>query len=358
MYISKKLPSFEVPKKLNFISKDESFMLKGCAIFLMIALHLFGGTAERANMYESYYSLITIGSRPIYYYFFKIALICTYFYMFLSGYGLYIAYIRSKENGVKKSIWHRSASLIAKMLFVAILFYPFAYFFPELKWNFTFPKCLLSLVGWGYNSQWWFIRPYLAMLLLSPIIIPKYYKYPKTLISISIVIYILSAISYQVGIYKSGTLLGEIIQIGRLQLSFILGLFAAQSNLLYNSSISQKKKTLLYSILGIAGLIIFMAFFRRELFSPFVTLFFCIFMVRIKLFDSLNKVLILLGKESTTMWLIHPFICLYYGKNILLQLHYPILILIITIVISYILSKFTSNLYKYLMRPKFLYYFR
>ena len=45
-----------------------------------------------------------------------------------------------------------------------------------------------------------------------------------------------------------------------------------------------------------------------------------------------------LGKEATSMWLIHTFISIYYWSGLTYSFQYPILIFLFVVICSYILS--------------------
>lgn len=56
----------------------------------------------------------------------------------------------------------------------------------------------------------------------------------------------------------------------------------------------------------------------------------------------LNK----LGKQSTNIWLIHTFFCYYFFRDFIYSFKYPILILAVTIILSYITGCFIDIIYK------------
>ena len=83
------------------MSKQESLMMKGVAILLMVFLHLF-----KINYADLYYSLIYVGNTPL------AAIIARManpvpFFLILSGYGLYASYLNggAKATGLEYSIF-------------------------------------------------------------------------------------------------------------------------------------------------------------------------------------------------------------------------------------------------------------
>lgn len=75
------------------ISKSDAKMLKGAAILLMLLLHLFG-RKEVNGMYENF---ITINGTPLVYYLALFGDACVPIYCFVSGYGLYVIFIKNKD---------------------------------------------------------------------------------------------------------------------------------------------------------------------------------------------------------------------------------------------------------------------
>ena len=79
---------------LTFISKEHSQALKGCALFMMVFLHLFNQTSNL----QTTFSLCEIDGVPLVN-FLSRGMNPVGFYMFLSGYGLYCVYISNKLTG-------------------------------------------------------------------------------------------------------------------------------------------------------------------------------------------------------------------------------------------------------------------
>lgn len=79
---------------LTFISKEHSQALKGCALFMMVFLHLFNQTSNL----QTTFSLCEIDGVPLVN-FLSRGMNPVGFYMFLSGYGLYCVYKSNKLTG-------------------------------------------------------------------------------------------------------------------------------------------------------------------------------------------------------------------------------------------------------------------
>ena len=75
----------------TYISKEQSLALKGCALFMMVFLHLFNQTS---NLQDTF-SLCEVAGVPLVNFLSK-GMNPVGFYMFLSGYGLY--YVHTLKN--------------------------------------------------------------------------------------------------------------------------------------------------------------------------------------------------------------------------------------------------------------------
>ena len=79
---------------LTFISKEHSQALKGCALFMMVFLHLFNQTSNL----QTTFSLCEIDGVPLVNFMAR-GMGPVEFYLFLSGYGLYYVYKSKKLTG-------------------------------------------------------------------------------------------------------------------------------------------------------------------------------------------------------------------------------------------------------------------
>ncbi len=52
-----------------------------------------------------------------------------------------------------------------------------------------------------------------------------------------------------------------------------------------------------------------------------------------------------MGRHSTNIWLIHAFFCWYYFDDLIYGLKYPVLIYIVTLVLSLISSFIVNKVY-------------
>lgn len=331
----------------TYISKDDSLYLKGIAILIMVFLHLFGSRAVHIPAYNMLIDIPLFG-HPVSQQIAHFCSICVHLYILLSGYGLWIVYRRYTENGKCMRPFHRIFQLLTKVAFIALLFYPISFFYPELGWHFSIKNCIKFFLGYEGNYEWWFLRPYIIITLLSPFLLRILDKSPKVSLILSIILMFLIKI-YIYYAYLSWFEIPLIIQQFFILLpSFFMGALCSSSGLFFKAIEYSKKKCIISyaSVIVILAMLIYKLVFPSGIIDPFLSLAFalCVIMAK-KLIGSISRIFVILGKESMSMWLIHTFITIYYWSNLTYSFRYPILILVFAIVSSYIISLFISLIY-------------
>lgn len=142
------------------MSKQETQILKGVAILLMLFLHLFNREANVALCY----TFINIGDVPLISYLVRAANPVSFF-LILGGYGMYKVWKKGDKNRfgrIWKLLMHYWVILI---LFVSVgtIFYPNSYPGSALTILLNF-----LTVNTSYNGECWFLFPYIVLSLLSP----------------------------------------------------------------------------------------------------------------------------------------------------------------------------------------------
>lgn len=142
------------------MTKQESQMMKGVAILLMLFLHLFN---QLPNV-EECHNLFFIDEQPLVYILSR-ATNPVAFFLILGGYGLY----KVNEKGDK----HRCSRVLKLFIhywIVLIVFITIGHcMYPE-----RYPGSLSSLISnftsfhTTYNGEMWFLFPYVILSLLAP----------------------------------------------------------------------------------------------------------------------------------------------------------------------------------------------
>ena len=172
-------------------SKSDTSIAKLIAISLMLLHHLFGFT-DRILPENMYQSLYMFRGRPIEAKQSVLLLRCVLrSFLFLSGYGTYLSMRKSKS--ISKMIANRIFRFLKYIWQVMIIFVPIDFILGVTKVNLTsswtiqydFESIILSMLGFEkYNGEWWFVMPYIFLLMMTPLMF-RFLK-RKKLISLQI----------------------------------------------------------------------------------------------------------------------------------------------------------------------------
>ena len=142
------------------MNKQQSQMMKGVAILLMIFLHLFN---QQANV-ELCHNLISIDGTPL------VLLLSrasnpVAFFLVLGGFGLYKVY----EKGDKHR-FTRILKLLIHYWIILAIFVAIGHFVYPTKYPGGIVTMLNNVSGYEttYNGEMWFLLPYIILSLLSP----------------------------------------------------------------------------------------------------------------------------------------------------------------------------------------------
>ena len=169
------------------MSKENSTILKGIAILMMLFYHLF----NRTEINELCTSLIMIGDTPLIYY---LSQACdpVPFFLILSGYGLTFLY-RNNRLGIRMEI-PRLFKLYIHYWIVLLIFMPIAYcLYPTMyKYDILHIIGNITAIRCNYNGEVWFLFPYAVICLTAyPIINYLYQLNGKIKIFFTIVVYVI-----------------------------------------------------------------------------------------------------------------------------------------------------------------------
>lgn len=332
-----------VENNTSYIAKEDVFYLKGWAILVMIFLHIFG---TRAINIPGYSLLVDfqLNGQLLSFQISKFCSICVHLYIFLSGYGFYIIYRRKVEKNIGMNIIQRITFLLIKVFLVGVLFYPISFFYPNLGWEFDSIKDVCKLfLGYSGNYEWWFLSPYIVITLFSLFILSVFDRYPYKTLCISFILCYLMKFQLHYNIFTGPLILQ---QVSILLFPFLLGTFSAKYSCLLNSGLVLMNNVLI-PITIIVIMVVFKMIFPFGLLDPFFSMVFVFCMVAInkKLNIRFLNILNSLGREATSMWLIHTFVAIYYWNEFVYSFRYPIVVFLAVVIISYILSKLVAVIY-------------
>lgn len=317
------------------MSKEQSVIIRGLVILLMLAYHLH-------DISDSYVSLIYIGGHPLTYYINNMAHPVS-FYILLSGYGL--SYVGRTTTSYKAK----------KVLKLYITFWIVLGIFPLLIGSFVspdkYPGGFITFLGnatgyiWTYNVHNWFLLPYVLIYMSSGLIQTLIDKYgDMRCIAISFLLSIGSAvaISYNImGLSKIHIIHLILATVGML-FPFVVGV--VMEKLQIRGILKCEKITPLLAVILIMVLSLLRSLVHTHALNAIFAVMIIYLLIHVKFKGLVREVLGVLGKYSMPMWFIHGYFTLYLFHDYLVLLKYPLLIYLALVVISLTLSIPIMNL--------------
>lgn len=304
------------------MNKQESQVIKGLAILMMIYLH--------ADVSDFFHLTRACGPVP--------------FFLIITGYGLCVT---------DKPLVSRLKSFFRLLIHYWFILTPFliigCYMKPDVYIG-SLSELLLNYLTWNstYNGECWFLFPYLLLVLSSQWLICMIRHYnPLLIVFFAMVVYIVTLFIYS----KWGVLYiynnqwsEHLIHFAQFMLPFSLGVIACEYKWFTFFSNILKSQILILSLLFL--LIVIRCHIVTNSFDSFYSFLF------ISLFLSINRpqlfdtVLAYLGRHSMNMWFIHSWFCFYLFRPYIYRIDSPILIYLTIVMISLGLSIFFNYLLK------------
>jgi hypothetical protein len=323
-------------KNLQFTKKD-TLIVKGMAILLMFFHHLFA-FPDRLNGGSSFIPLFYIGGTSIEEVVASVGNICVAIFLFLSGFGIYMKIVNSKEN-VISIIVKQLKKLYINYWIIFIIFVPVSFFVGIRSSNFD--ELFNNLIGYSstYDGEWWFFSVYVLAMLTYPISI-KIIR--RSSISSIVCIMLMSVGSRTIlprlaGIdlfldFTQTFFYNEISFLLNYLPSFLMGCTFAKFNLFSKIKQLFKENNLDIAIVYIL-ILVGIIYLRYSLYDPvyYDYLFaheYILETVHVVSFLKLDKVFAVLGKHSSNMWLMHSFFCYQYFQFLV---YYPKITVIIVV---------------------------
>lgn len=292
------------------MDKQESKMIAGVAIILMILLHVAGGNAfdTKSLLFDN--DTITRVAR--------FGKICVSLYAFVSGYGLWIRYklgYAHEDSRAIKRIFKIYIEILKRLFRFYIVYWPFvilgALLTTIFEQRFNAAELIKNAVGlsWSYNAAWWYARYYVVMLLfIYPVSILTYELLLKRLPRVyraGLVIALMTAMTigcFVVGKQVTGALCLAV---------FLSGEVCAEWDVL-NYIQSRKNLTLILFVIGLTV----RCTYTNELGTLMLDLICVPMMIPAilkvcKTITSIGSLLYTVGVHSTSMWLLHTFLYKY-----------------------------------------------
>lgn len=319
------------------MTRDETLQLKGIAILLMLALHLFSDldtvTAECDWLIPFW------NGKPIVYAFSRVAACCVPIYLFLGGYGL----SRTFEQSPQMHNGRRVFSLYVNFWIVFLLFIPMSCIICPQDYPETIPTLLLSTIAWTptYNGAWWFLLPYAVLTLLSaPFMRFVHRQSMRTnliLIGVELILFVGDYLlrtrlegHYGLGADSLRTLTAIFVLLPAFHMGALFAHFRMLEKLKQRTLNSQHSTLILFIIFILLKMTMGSSSLPNSLFAViYICLFVC--QKRSVWFEAVCRYF---GRHSTNIWLIHAFFYAHLFHTFIYSPRYPLLIFLLLLGVS------------------------
>ena len=310
------------------IKRTDTDYLKGIAILLMLAHHLFA-FPERI-LPPSRFIHIFQGC-PLEEYVGLFGKICVPVFLFLSGYGFAVKGIFSFRYYTEKVLRFLRIYWFYFIVFVPIglVFFHGVTFFESSTLRYEAKPSLVLLnffaLTFSYNGEWWFVQPYLLLVLSAPFFI-KGAKRPIFLI-------ICSAVCAEISMYLNSrhfdTPYISAVQYMYWQFPFMMGILFGQYRIRISSVLSyaEKKGRIIPAVISVFSVWLLWHFFEVNGLVLATPLFVYCCLSVLRMIKMKGAIIGFIGSYSFPVWLIHSFFCYYYWQELVYFPKYSILVL-------------------------------
>lgn len=314
------------------MTKENTYILKGIAILMLLFLHLFCGQINelRPELPQNLYQpLFYLGNHPIEYIITRFCRAVQFFFI-LSGYGIGYLHSQGKLNvkGRLKSLFFIfTAYWITLLIFIPLGNLMGYSQYPGDFWTFI---ANASSYSNSYNLAMWFLFPYSLITLSSPVLI-KLIEYRKSYLLAVIVtglLYVVVSYIFKFHIQEIGwnSLTSHLLQYLHYFFPFTCGIVLEKTHFLEYPIWQKLKDNRLLPIVLLIILICIKSLFNSRIAdTPYVIAFIILF-IHIPINSYLKKVLSFLGKYSMGIWMVHMFLSHYIFTEFFYGLRYPIII--------------------------------
>lgn len=354
----------------NYFDKEDTKVIKGIAILLMIAHHIWG-FPSRLYSGGGFPQTPMIFGEPYYLYIGRFGKICVSIYFFLSGYGI----CKSSQKG-NINILAKLKKLYFSYWKVFLIFIPIAFLFfskQEAYCNevyiytryetFRGAEFLLNFLGLSssYNLEWWFFLSYVIAIFTFPFV-------NKLMDNRPVSYNIAGIIVFSILVNNVFPAIGQLDTLGNLNANWLyvslfcqsspyitcfwMGILMAKEDLLSKTQNCLLDNRCLNPFVDFLALLV-IPFLYNHVWGPVLDLIQVPALIIFSL-DLLNHSRFIrnqfekLGTQSTNMWFIHSFFCYYFGyfARIVVITKSPLLSLITLLMMTYFAAVLTDALWK------------
>lgn len=313
--------------------KEESKIMKGVAILLMLYGHLFFLQSD-TNLCTCFVNicgkplveLLTRASNPV------------AFFLILSGYGLYIV-----ENNNNYNIIKKIRNLYVHYWITLFIFVPLGAFIAGTdKYPGSWINIISNVTAWGttWNAPIWFFFPYMLLSLSSRFLFRLLDRLNAWLFmcgSLFLTFVAMFCISrYGDSYFFNHQLVYMPILYLDCLFPFTAGAWMAKYNIVEKLRDNSLKLRGYRCWILLILLIAFRCCFETGAFHTFYAIAFIILFVNASRWKWVDNFLSEMGKRATSMWFVHMYFCGYLFHDFFYSFRYPIVIFSLLVGCSYI----------------------
>lgn len=300
------------------MTRDESKVMQGVAILMMILFHLFPWDKQVAN-FSPVLVRFSLANNPV------------PLYTLLSGYGFYKVYQRrcKDKHRVSRCVRLYSIYWITMTVFMAVWVVG-GVEFPAIT-----PRSVLeNYTGWrsSFYLPSWFVLPYVILALAYPWIMKTIERY-KAVVSLMVAYSVYAIMAY---LTRYAFFQQNVLQVFYIFFPFVLGGVMAKCNIVEWFKGKCHNGWLPWLLL--VAVIVLRYFVRTGAVVAFYSAALAILVTAAPKPQWLGRMLHELGRMNVWMWMIHGWLCWYIFSDIFYSLHYPILIFLAVSGASYIIA--------------------
>lgn len=312
------------------ITKNNSTIIKGIVIMMMVFLHLFNN-----HHTDLCTNLLYIGNIPFALWLSRACNPVQYFIL-LSGYGLAYKYEKHSLNP------KHQASSISKLYIhywiILLVFLLIGHIIAPNRYPGNFNMLLQNILGWRttYNEEMWFIFPYVIISFCSLYIISIIDKIGVVwAFTITACIHIGTSylISRYGDLFFNNMVLYQPLLFFHMLYGFTIGVLFRRVAFSFNIQLSQW--LIYFSIIVMTSILCITDFDGGYMLC--VPLFIILFS-RIHYAKWMKALLLELGRKSMPIWMIHTWLAYYLFPSQVYSLKYVPLIFIAVLICSYLIS--------------------
>lgn len=356
-------------------SRDDTKLVKGFAIILMLYHHLFAYPAERLQPGVSYTPLLTfttVDSAMLLGLFGKL---CVALFLFLGGYGTWASYhsrlakqLASQSHTelaanmalpyspISKFTVAKVKSLYIPYLKVFVIVVPIALIVGDPYVSATFTSLFWNLTGLNitYNGEWWFFTDYLILLAAFPLIESLFGRrrsaFTVDLLAICIwnaaILWLIPSIAqleWAIG-FTNSLIWGKLYETMHWSPCFIMGCLFARWDILsrIKNRLAGHYLACLAALLSLPTLVCLrfklgVGELYDFLYAPVICIALSV-LATTRVGATLGRPLKAIGKHSTNIWLTHSFFCYHWCQAFIYLPKWSPLVFLLLLGVSYAFS--------------------